>query len=189
MQAEDIVREARSSQPGLPPAHLLQLVTAQEDPLLGNHHAVLRVSVLGELYKTLSLTDRPLIRFLLEQEMTCRENDYETDIEGIHLCGFLLFLLAQLEDVELLWQAKTTNFDTMCGFDIQFLVGAGVSPTVAYLHSIQQDWAKKARTYIEHCQRSGGFSDLEGYRHFRQRYFFGAEPPEEEANTTEHMET
>jgi hypothetical protein len=190
MQAEDIVQEARRSLSGLPSSHVLQSLTYLEgspteteeryDP-----HAELRALVLKELQKTLSLTDRVLIRFLLEQEMACRQNEDETDIDSIHLCGFLLFLLGQLEDVELLWQAKRTTFDTWCGFDIQFLVGAGVSPTLAYLHSIQKEWAEEARTYIEECQRAGDFSDLESYRHEKQRYFC-TESPLEESSTTEY---
>lgn len=190
MQAEDFVREARSARPGLPPPHLLQLVAYQEELLpetgeKGDRHAEFRAAVLEELQKALSSGDRLLLRFLLEQEMACRQNDYETDVDSIHLCGFLLFLLGQLEDVELLWQAKRTTFDTWCGFDIQFLVGAGVSPTLAYLQPIQKEWAKAARTYIEECQRLGNFSDLESYRHEKQRYF-GTEPPLQESSTTEH---
>jgi hypothetical protein len=184
MQAADMVQEARDSLSGLPSSQTLQLLTYQEeftdeyedgpDP-----HAELRALVLKELQKTLSLKDRALIHFLLEQEIACRQNDVETDIDSIHHGGFLLFLLGQLEDVELLWRAKRASFDTWCGFDIQFLVGAGVSSTLAYLHSIKKEWAEEARTCIEECQRARDFNDLERYRHARQRYF-GTEPSLEE---------
>jgi hypothetical protein len=189
MQAEDFVREARRTQPGLPPPHLLQLVAYQEERLSETEEqedgpAVFRAAVLEALQKTLSMGDRFLLRFLLEQEMACYRNHCETP-DSLYLCGFLLFLLGQLEDVELLWQAKTTTFDTWCGFDIQFLVGAGVSSTLAYLHSIQKEWAEEASTYIEKCQRGGDFSDLESYRHEKQRYF-GPVPSLEESRTTEH---
>lgn len=176
MQAADIVREARSSFSGLPSSQTLQLLMYQaestsEDEDGYDPHADLRASVLTELHKTLSLKDRALIRFLLEQEIVCRQNETETDSDSIHLCGFLLFLLGQPEDIELLWQAKKATFDTWCGFDIQFLVGAGVAPTLAALQSIEKEWAEEARTYIEECQRAGDFGNLESYRHEKQRYF------------------
>jgi hypothetical protein len=190
MQAEDIVQEARDGLSGLPSSQALQLLTYQkeftdEDEDGSDPHAELRALVLKELHKTLSLKDRALIHFLLEQEIACRQNDVETDIESIHHGGFLLFLLGQLEDVELLWRAKRASFDTWCSFDIQFLVGAGVSSTLAYLHSIEKEWAEEARTYIEACQCARDFNDLESYRHARQRYF-GTEPSLEESSTTEY---
>lgn len=176
MQAEDIVREARDSLSGLPAAQALQLLAYQEafsDEDKGSYdpHAEARTLILNEVQKTLSLKDRALIRFLLEQEIACRQNEVETGDDSIHHCGFLLFQLGQLEDIELLWWAKRASFDTWCGFDIQFLVGAGVSSVLMYLHSIEKVWAEEARTYIEECQRAGNFNDLEEYRHARQKYF------------------
>ena len=180
MQPVDVIREAHSSPTGLPPASLLDALAYQEIPYtiegIGEEHAVFRASVLQLLFqhhlqKSLSLADRALIRFILQQEIACYTNDYVTGDDTLHLGGFLLFLLGQLEDVELLWQAKTANFDTGSSFDIQFLVGAGVVPTMAYLQSIQQEWAEKARTYIEKCEQAGDFQDMEGYRLDRERYF------------------
>src|SRR5258707_248525 len=83
-----------------------------------------RPVVLEELQKTLSSGDRALIRFCLKQEMIRYKNNLRVteeclEFDSMRLCGFLLFVLAQVEDVPLLWEAKTTNFDTMCGFDIQ----------------------------------------------------------------------
>ena len=108
--------------------------------------------------------------------MICYKNNLRVteeclEFDSIRLCGFLLFVLAQVEDVPLLWEAKTTNFDTMCGFDIQFLVGAGISTTLAYLRAIQEEWAQDAKAYIEESQRAGDFDDLDRYRHEMQRYF------------------
>jgi hypothetical protein len=66
MQAEEFVREARSTQPELPPLHLLQLVACQEEPLphteeSSDQHALFRALVLEELQKALSSGDRALI--------------------------------------------------------------------------------------------------------------------------------
>jgi hypothetical protein len=168
MLAEDFVREARSVQLGLPPSQLLQLVAYQKARLPDNaegddQNAAFRTSVLKALAKNFSQEDRPLIRFLLEQEIAYHENSWGS-FESIRLCGVLLFLLAQVEDVCLLWEAKTANFDTMCGFDIQFLVGAGVAPTLAYLQHVEEEWAEDARVYLEECQQAGDFQNLERYR-------------------------
>jgi hypothetical protein len=192
MQAEDFVREARSARPGLPPPHLLQLIAYQEEPLpeteeKGDQHALFRAAVLEELQNTLSSGDRALLRFLLEQEITYHKNAWGI-FDSIRLCGFLLSVLAQLEDIRLLWEAKTTSFDTMCGFDIQFLVGAGVSPTLAYLQSIQEPWAQEAKTYLEEGQMSGDFDDLDRYRNEMQSYFRQGKSFEE-SSTTEHPKT
>jgi hypothetical protein len=168
MLAEDFVREARSVQPELPSPQLLQLVAYQEEGLSENtegddHNAAFRASVLKALCKKFSQEDRPLIRFLLEQEILYHENTWGI-FESIRLCGALLFLLAQMEDVGLLWEAKTANFDTMSGFDIQLLVGAGVTPMLAYLQLVEEEWAEDARAYLEECQQAGDFQNLERYR-------------------------
>jgi hypothetical protein len=175
MQAEDFVREARSTQPELPPPQLLQLVIYQEKLFpdaeeSSDQNAVFRASVIEELYKTLSSEDHSLICFLLKQEIEYHTNMWGVS-ESIRLCGFLLFVLAQIEDVCLLWEAKTTNFDTMCGLDIQCLVGAGVSPTLDYLQHIQEEWAQDARIYIEECQEAGDFRNLERYHEAQHVYF------------------
>jgi hypothetical protein len=190
MQAAEIVQEARDSLSGLPSEQALHLLTYQEDGTTEDEdgfdpHAALRALVLEEVQHGLSLKDRALIRFLLEQEIACRQNDTETEIESIHYGSFLLFLLGQLEDVELLWQAKRASFDTWGTLDMQLLVGAGVSSTLASLHSIKQEWAEEARTYLEKSQQAGFFRDLESYRNAKQ-WYLPTEPSLEESSTTEH---
>jgi hypothetical protein len=184
MQASEIVQEARDSLSGLPSEQVLQWLTYQvegvtEDEDGYDPHAELRAQIFNALRNARSLNDRPLLRFLMEQEIACRQNDTETDVDSIHLGGFLLFLLGQLEDVELLWRAKRASFDTWCGFNGELLVGAGVAATLAYLHSIEQKWAQEARTYLEEGQRIKHFGDLDRYRHATQ-CSFEIEPSVEE---------
>jgi len=154
---------------------VLQLVAYKEEIFpdteeRGDQNAESRAAVLKELHKTLSQGDRPLVRFLLKQEITFHENAWSI-YESIRLCGFLLSLFVQVEDVGLLWEAKTTSFDTMCGFDVQFLVGAGVASTVSYLQSIQEEWAQNALTYIEESQKTGDFYNLERFREVTHKVF------------------
>jgi hypothetical protein len=61
----------------------------------------------------------------------------------------MLFALAEVEDVQLLWKAKTTSFDTMCGLNDQLLVGAGVAATLDYLRRANEHWSDRACEYIE----------------------------------------
>lgn len=191
MQAAEIVQEARNSPSGLPSEQALHVLSYQEEGATEDGiglHAHLRAHVLQALQNTLSLNDRPLIRFLMEQEIVCRQNDIETEDESIHYGGFLLFLLGQVEDVELLWRAKNANFDTACGFDGECLLGAGVASTLVYLSSIEQEWGQKARSYIEWAQQGGSLSDLESYRNWKYQYF-GLQPPLKESSMKESPET
>jgi hypothetical protein len=187
MLPEDVISEAHSSPTGLPSAPLLDLLAYQDIPYaiedIGEEHSAFRASVLQLLFqhhlqKSLSLVDRPLTRFLLEQEIACYTNDFITADDNLHLAGFLLFILGQTDDVELLWRAKTANFDAQSSFDIQFLVGAGVGRTIAYLQSSQAEWAEKARAYIELCEQAGDFDDMGDYRLDRERYFASGLSPQ-----------
>lgn len=174
MQAKEIVQAARSAHLGLPPHALLQRITYSESigSELAMRSAALRAAVMEELQQTLVAADRILLCFILEQEMLSRAHDSEGEFyENLYWAGFLLSLVANVEDVRLLWRAKTLDFDTRCGFDVQFLVGAGVSHTLTYLQSLREEWASAAGTYLEQCQQAGDFADLEQYRQWRQTYF------------------
>jgi hypothetical protein len=174
MQANEIVQAARGADPGLPPHALLERM-ANSEIVSGERAmqpAALRAAVLAELQQTLVPADRALLCFILEQEMLARVPDGGGEyFENLYWAGFLLSLVAQVEDVRPLWRAKTLDFDTWSGFDVQFLVGAGVSRTVSYLHSLQEDWAAAAWAYLEQCQQAGDFADLEQHRQWRQNYF------------------
>lgn len=174
MQAKTFVRDARITQPVLLSPTMLQMITHKEGEMEGekDQQAAFREAILEELQKNLSVEDRPLLRLLLEQEITYHESLW-CICESICLCGFLLSALAHVEDVDLLWKAKTTSFDTMIGFDVQFLVGAGVAPTLSYLQSLQQDWAQEAIAHIEERQEVGDFENLEQYFLETQKFFRG----------------
>lgn len=165
---EDYLRQVRAYQPGLPPPFLREMVAYEEQVFLhtsqrGDQHAPFRLSVLYELHKAFSLEDRTFIRFLLEQEIIYAYRIWAFP-HSIHFCGFLLFMMAEVEDIQLLWKAKTTSFDTWCGFDVQLLVGAGVPATLAYLRRVHEPWSQKAEELIEKCQQGKNFDDLDGYR-------------------------
>jgi hypothetical protein len=174
MQAQEIVQAARSAYPGFPPLARVQQMThsAPRGGEMAMRAAASRAAVLNELQQTLVPADRALLCFILEQEIRSRVHDSGGEFfENLYWAGFLLSLVAQVEDVRLLWSVKTLDFDTWNGFDVQFLVGAGVSRTLSYLHSLQEEWAAAAWTYLEQCQQAGDFADLEQYRQRRRTYF------------------
>lgn len=70
-----------------------------------------------------------------------------------------------------MWRAKQTNFDTGCGFDVQFLVGAGVEETLAFLARSDDPAASKAAEYIARCAKGGDFDGRDEWLAARCAYF------------------
>jgi hypothetical protein len=68
-----------------------------------------------------------------------------------------------------MWKAKHISMDTGAGFDGQFLVGAGVEPTISYL---RENGHNEIAEYIDHLKGSGDLDDLEGWEKFRIHYFY-----------------
>lgn len=116
----------------------------------------------------------PLLRALLAHEVAFRSDprgDDEDRFEHLYWCGLLLSQIGDVRDVLSLWRAKNTNFDTGCGFDVQFLVGAGVEETLAFLARSEDPAASEAAAYISECAKAGDFDDLDDWRAFRVGYF------------------
>ncbi len=82
----------------------------------------LRYSMLIEIQYDFQDSDEEFIRFLLEQEIIAREND---DFQGIGdalwLGAYLLARFKRPYDIQLFYKAKFANFDTVCGFDREFM--------------------------------------------------------------------
>lgn len=74
-------------------------------------------------------------------------------------CCVQLFSRAQLEDVLLIWEAKSSSFDLGCYLDVQLLCGAGLDLTKQFLSTKHSEMAKAALTYIEECELAGDFDD------------------------------
>lgn len=116
----------------------------------------------------------PLLRALLAHEVALRQrpsDDDTDDFEQLYWCALLLSQIGDLEDVLRLWHAKHTTFDTYCAFDIQFLVGAGVTETLAFLVASDDPAASDAAGYISSCDAAGDFDDLEAWLAYRCSYF------------------
>jgi tetratricopeptide (TPR) repeat protein len=81
-----------------------------------------RYSLLIELQYDFQESDRELIRFLFEQEVISREKGSSVGIgNSLWLGAFLLAKFKDPGDISLFFRANNSNFDTYCGFDIEFL--------------------------------------------------------------------
>jgi hypothetical protein len=145
--AELYLEEVRSYQSSLPPEYLRDMIMYVPTEK-GDQHAKFRMLVLALLLESFSLADRTFLRMLLEQEIVYHRYNYGFS-ESIKVCAFMLFALAEVEDVQLLGKAKTTSFDTMCGLNDQLLTGAGVAATLDYLRRANEHWSDRACEYIE----------------------------------------
>lgn len=84
------------------------------------------------------------IKKLLKEEI---ENVQKSrDHECLRVLCFLLFLIGNVEDCELIWQAKTLNMDAGCMVDSVLLCGAGYRETVSYLE--KKKGLEKMRKFI-----------------------------------------
>jgi hypothetical protein len=110
-----------------------------------------------------------LLRALLKAEINYRANAAEPQeyFENLYWCAFLLFCVGDPADVPALWQAKQINFDTASGLDVQTLFGAGVGPTLAWLHSHGHSGLADQLTDRASCE-----PDLAGWRADKERYFY-----------------
>jgi len=102
------------------------------------------------------------VRSALAEE-TVRERGEQGDgnAELMRLCCVQLFNVGLLDDVLLIWDAKMAGFDTVSGLDIQFLCGAGLPATKAFLTAhAQVPEAEDALEYLSACEASGDFEDF-----------------------------
>ena len=118
-----------------------------------------------------SQAHRDEIRKMLDAEIQ-KEADDEGDQLLMHLLCAQLFTIGKIEDAEIIWQAKSCNFDTMIGIDVQLVCGAGLEETKAFFHTINSAEAQDALEYLQKCEASGDFErfpverGLEVYRRF-----------------------
>lgn len=113
-----------------------------------------------------------LLRDILQRETECRRAEAGEYFETLYWCAYLLFRVGDPADVELMWEAKHIDFDTSCGFDIQFLFGAGAEQTLSYLKTHgPQDLAAELQARVAAAPED--VDDLAGWSAFRCQYFYG----------------
>lgn len=87
--------------------------------------------LIRELFK-IEIKERKLCVFGAVVEESKIDDTYDCPW-SIRCCAYLLYKLADLNDVKLIWQAKTIDYDSYFELDGQLLVGAGVNETIDFL--------------------------------------------------------
>lgn len=91
-----------------------------------------RAAVLDLLARDRGDDDIEFLRHLLRQEIAMHEASWGYS-NSLGLASLLVVEQGVVNDVWLLWEAKSTNFDTFCGLDGPVLFGAGVKETLAFV--------------------------------------------------------
>ncbi len=89
--------------------------------------------------------------------------DNEISINDLMLAGYLLGMHGHVEDCLKVWEAKSVDFDTLAGVDIQLIPFAGVDRTISFLKTQTEEEAKQALEYIQDCLAAGDFEELGDY--------------------------
>ncbi|WP_433583312.1 hypothetical protein [Paenibacillus amylolyticus] len=113
--------------------------------------------------------NREAIRQLLHQEI---ENQNLEDNEVLKLLCIMLFCIGNVEDTELIWQAKRKNQDTSSYIDVQLLCGAGYEETLFYLENMNGEQAHKEVLYLRQCEPYDfvNFSKVEWVSDYKRYY-------------------
>ncbi|GGN63610.1 hypothetical protein GCM10010112_22980 [Actinoplanes lobatus] len=103
-----------------------------EDGDTYDRNAGKRAPVLWALQYDRRPGDLALVRWLAGQEA---EAAFQGLTEETKLAGFLLAEFRQTDDVWLQWKIKNGNYDTWCGYDVEFLFAAGIAETIDFVRA------------------------------------------------------
>lgn len=129
----------------------------------------LRADVAVALASGLSPADRPIARWLLEQEIAAHEARGAGASEALYRLVAAVARFAQPDDALLLWRARQATPETRMGVDVEQLGRAGLEATRATLAEIamrpgaQAADAQQALHWLEESAAAGAFDDLAGY--------------------------
>ncbi|MEJ2852660.1 MULTISPECIES: hypothetical protein [unclassified Saccharothrix] len=95
-----------------------------------------RPLVLWGLQYDLRPEDHDLVRTLAAAEAQDRaDDDFQGHTDDTELTGFLLASYREVSDVWLHWDIKRANFDTWSGYDVEYLLAAGVAETLEFVRA------------------------------------------------------
>lgn len=129
----------------------------------------MRGAAASALAASLRPTDRPLARWLLEQEIAAHEARGAGASEALYTLVAAVARFANPDDALLLWRAREATADTREGVDVEQLARAGLSATKAALARLgaasgaQADAARQALSWLDEGAALGAFDDLPGY--------------------------
>jgi hypothetical protein len=93
-------------------------------------------------------SDVDFIRFLFEQEIAAREQDSFQGIGSLELAAYLLARFKDAKDIPLFARAKFANFDTGCGFSLEYIFVACREQTGEYLMAHHPDLIVEVKEYL-----------------------------------------
>ncbi|WP_062062907.1 hypothetical protein [Aquimarina longa] len=83
--------------------------------------------------------------------------------EDLMFACYLLGMNNDIADSIKIWNAKRTDFDSLCAVDIQLVMFSGLNETKKFLKSQKTDDSIDALNYIIECEESGDFDLLKDY--------------------------
>lgn len=108
-------------------AHLAFAPTPESEGRITDRNRAARFKVLLALQYDRADRDLPLLRFLLQQQITYYREAVPWGLaDDLTLAGFLVAEHKQVQDVWLHWAAKSISFDTALGYSIFHLLTPGV---------------------------------------------------------------
>lgn len=129
----------------------------------------MRAAVTAALGRSLRPTDRPLARWLLQQEIAAHEARGHGASEALYTLVAAVARFAQPDDALLLWRARQATPETRAGVDVEQLGRAGLAATRAALERVaaqagaQATDARQALHWLDEGASTGAFDDLAGY--------------------------
>lgn len=93
-----------------------------------------RKDLVFTLYENYSLADKPLIKWLLNEEFKGYDAEADLPVYLTDLCAFMLYKLMEMEDVYDLFRVKFgAGTDNQCFVDIELVLGIGSEQTKQFL--------------------------------------------------------
>jgi hypothetical protein len=147
------------------------------NPDRATRRVALRAEVTQELAAQIVPADRPLVQWLLEQEVAYLRASGQGVTETLYTLVAALARFGQPEDALLLWRAREATPETQSGVDVEQLLRAGFEPVRTYLRRLARGMepvaheAQAALDWIEAGIAAGAADDLPGYFYWADERF------------------
>lgn len=101
----------------------------------GSANELHRAAVIAALLSSFTPVDAPLVRALTRLEIDAVRDGDAGCGDALLACCWLLFMIGEVGDAALIWEAKNVNFDAHCYVDSVLLVPSGVAATAEFARS------------------------------------------------------
>jgi hypothetical protein len=93
------------------------------------------------------------------------DSDY---YENVYQTALYLYVIGDVRDSVLIYDAKNSSFDLSCGIDFQFMLGAGIDATYNYAKKINRHDIEE---YLDSLRGSPDLSDIKDWYKYRVQYY------------------